>query len=470
MLKEMKYMNKIKVSIVTPFYNQDPTVFKKTVESVFKIFTDEMEWVIVLHNTDNVTVDDLYDLVSHRENIRVFELRNDMKGPASPRNMGISHSIGEYIYLLDDDDVISDSFIPFVIEYIKDKPYDIFIGNADKVLVNDDALPVPLYLDFPDVKDGYLVPDDPEAKGNLLSGVPMFLGCKLIKRSIIADNKICFYDEIKLTEDVLFSLECYVKAKTICVFKSINAFTYKQRSDSLLQRMMREDSFSIDTYSEPVDRIVNIAVSNGISPSSYLWIMTGMFGVIFQQAGIDEAKKKEIFSRIHRYLPYMSKVPPEGLTNTTKYIMNSRKSAEDLNDLSDRFEELINSNIESFKPIASWQTNRMYRAHAKILINRVLTDEDESKLNGILKRVCPLTSISYLADGYGKWKLLPIPSKIPYYYKDITNLNTDKQQEYLRGFFNVFEYSNKEDSISAGVFKITDHSSVLLLYLAYKQG
>lgn len=470
MLKEMKYMNKIKVSIVTPFYNQDPIVFKKTVESVFKIFTDEMEWVIVLHNTDNVTVDDLYGLVSHRDNIHVFELKNDMKGPASPRNMGISHSVGEYIYLLDDDDVISDSFIPFVIEYIKVRPYDIFIGNADKVLVNDDALPVPLYLDFPDVDDGYLIPDDPEIKGNLLSGVPMFLGCKLIKRSIIADNNICFYDEIKLTEDVLFSLQCYVKAKTICVFKSINAFTYKQRSDSLLQRMMREDSFSIDTYSEPVDRIVNIAVSNGISPSSYLWIMTGMFGVIFQQAGIDEAKKKEIFSRIHRYLPYMSKVPPEGLTNTTKYIRNSRKFAEDLYDLSDRFESLINSNIESFRPIASKQTNRIYRAHAKILINRALTGEDESNLNNILRRACPLITINYLADGYSNWKIFPILSKIPYYYKDITNLNTDKQQEYLRGFFNVFEYSNKEDSISVGVFKITDHSSVVLLRLECKPG
>ena len=131
------------------------------------------------------------------------------------------------------------------------------------------------------------------------------LSCKIIRRDLIVDNSITFDRDILLTEDVLFALRCYCKARKICVMPKLVAYTYVQNENSLLQRMLKEDSFPVEVYTEPVRIIVNLALENNISPSGYLWMMMGMLTRIYQKSNMSAEKKRLLMSEIQKYIPLM---------------------------------------------------------------------------------------------------------------------------------------------------------------------
>ena len=85
----------------------------------------------------------------------------------------------------------------------------------------------------------------------------------------------------------------------------LTAYTYVQHEGSLLQRMMGEDSFPVETYTEPVRRTVQLALENNISPSYYVWIMMGMFTVMYQKSSMSPEKKRQLMTEIHQYIPLL---------------------------------------------------------------------------------------------------------------------------------------------------------------------
>ena len=71
------------------------------------------------------------------------------------------------------------------------------------------------------------------------------------------------------------------------------------------ERMLKEDSFPTEVYTEPVRIIVNLALENRISPSGYLWMMMGMFAMIYQKSSMSPEKKRILMTEIQRYIPLM---------------------------------------------------------------------------------------------------------------------------------------------------------------------
>ena len=69
--------------------------------------------------------------------------------------------------------------------------------------------------------------------------------------------------------------------------------------------MLKEDSFPTEVYTEPVRIIVNLALENRISPSGYLWMMMGMFAMIYQKSSMSPEKKRILMTEIQRYIPLM---------------------------------------------------------------------------------------------------------------------------------------------------------------------
>ena len=300
-------MSEKKLSIITPFHNQDFEVFKRTADSVYEAAKNiSFEWVIIMHNTDSCTKDELLDLLGNDENTCIYELRNDWHSPSSPRNEGILKSSGKYLYFLDDDDVCEKDFFEKAIDKMERDDCDILIGRAECIREKEDIFMVPMPLLFPESEDGYIVPDDPDIKGNLLYGACAFLGTKLILSDIVKKNHIEFDKDITLSEDILFELRCYAHAEKICIMSDLTGYTYIQRENSLLQKMMHNDSFDESVYIEPLERIVNEGLASGISPSAHVWNMMGMFGVIYAGGAMDKEKKNRLFSLSHKYIPTLN--------------------------------------------------------------------------------------------------------------------------------------------------------------------
>lgn len=302
-----------RVSVITPFHNIDPEIFRKTAQSLLAAANDDWEWIVVLHNTDNVTEAEIRSLVGNDRLLSVYEKKDNRHTPSSPRNLGLLKAKGEYIYFLDGDDLLDPDFISEAIRRMETDGADIGIGRVKIVHQDNQVMHVPLPLAFPFEEGGYTVNNDKEERGNLLYGAPMMLGSKLIRRSLIMDNAICFDEEIVLTEDVIFMLECCTKADKIRIYKDLVAYSYIQREGSLLQNMIMRDDSSEEVYLKPLRRIVSLCIENNFSPGAYLWNMFGLYGSIYQNERIDKEKRTRLMAGIQAYIPLLAKQPPEGI-------------------------------------------------------------------------------------------------------------------------------------------------------------
>ena len=97
-----------KISVVIPAFNCENFI-ERCVESIY----DDKEYikeVIIVNDgsTDNTKLI-LEEMSKKYDNIHVFNISNG--GSAKARNYGLNHITGEYVYFLDSDDYISDSYI-----------------------------------------------------------------------------------------------------------------------------------------------------------------------------------------------------------------------------------------------------------------------------------------------------------------------------------------------------------------------
>ncbi|MBQ8076296.1 MAG: glycosyltransferase family 2 protein [Oscillospiraceae bacterium] len=297
--------DKILLSIITPVHEPDPVSFQRTARSIMAVMQKNWEWIVILHNTHNLSMEDIASITNGSKAVRVFPKNDDAHAPWSPRNFALTKARGKYVYFVDHDDELKKEFLIPALKKMEEEDCDILIGSAEKELTAPHLFEVPILLDFPNTEDGIIVPDDPDSKGKLLYGAAIMLSCKIIRRDLIVDNSITFDRDILLTEDVLFALRCYCKARKICVMPKLVAYTYVQNENSLLQRMLKEDSFPVEVYTEPVRIIVNLALENNISPSGYLWMMMGMFTRIYQKSNMSAEKKRLLMSEIQKYIPLM---------------------------------------------------------------------------------------------------------------------------------------------------------------------
>ncbi len=387
-------MSEIMLSIITPFHNQDLTIFKRTTDSVLAATKNiSWEWVVIMHNTDSCTPEDILELAGNDPNVKIFEKKDEWHSPSSPRNEGIKKAQGKYLYFLDDDDACEVDFFEKAIEKMERDDIDILIGRAENVREDESLFMVPMPLLFPETKDGYIVPDDADIRGNLLYGACAFLGTKLIKRNIVVNNNISFDLDITLAEDILFELRCYINAEKICVMSSLTGYTYIQRENSLLQRMMSNDTFDSSVYLEPLKRIVDLGLTNNVSPSAHVWNMMGMFSVIFTEGGMAEEKKRKLFSDAHRFIPTL--------------------------------------NFDFPKQISEKRLRKEY-----------LLDEtvDKDALEKLLKEFVDTNPALSSGDGVA-----------PLYFKDISSLDEKKQIAFLKGFWNVLEGDGRVFNVAAFV-------------------
>ncbi|KCZ72291.1 glycosyl transferase [Candidatus Methanoperedens nitroreducens] len=110
-------MDNIKVSIVIPTYNRKESL-KETLDSLLNQTYPEDRYEIIV--CDDGSVDGTEEMMSEliRESPRVIRyLKQENRGPASARNLGISIAAGEIVGFTDDDCTISREWIEKALPY-----------------------------------------------------------------------------------------------------------------------------------------------------------------------------------------------------------------------------------------------------------------------------------------------------------------------------------------------------------------
>ena len=94
----------MKVSVIIPCYNAAPYI-QRTIASVQAQTISDWEMIIVDDGSKDNSVSTIQEIAKTDSRIHLIEKENG--GSASARNMGLQYAIGEYIQLLDADDMLA---------------------------------------------------------------------------------------------------------------------------------------------------------------------------------------------------------------------------------------------------------------------------------------------------------------------------------------------------------------------------
>lgn len=237
-----------KVSIVVPVYNVEKYIEACLLSLVNQTYNN-IEIIIVNDgSTDNsLMICEEYEKKYH--NIKLLSIKN--QGVSYARNLGMDNSKGDYIICVDSDDIIEPDMIEQMIYIAKEEKSDIVLCGIDffdtnfykerrhrcqNYIINNIRVDVNTFSDY--------------AKNNPLEpyfGAPYN---KLIKKSIIEENKIYYEVGAQLAEDTCFCYNLYAFIDSVGICKNV-LYHHRVNAGASLSRK----AHSVQEIQERVNKI-----------------------------------------------------------------------------------------------------------------------------------------------------------------------------------------------------------------------
>jgi glycosyltransferase involved in cell wall biosynthesis len=203
-------------SVIIPTYN-NPLELKDCLDSLAKQTFNDFE-VIVINDGSNT---DYSNVINYNYNFKInyIEITNS-GGPARPRNIGITKSLGKYICFLDSDDLWAPIFLESILKYCDS--FD-FLCTGAFLKKNGKEFKI-----IPTIKSNF--PDSILLKGN-----PIFTSSVVIRKELFSLNNFTFNESIELSSVEDLELWYRILKKGSARFKLIKEplIYYKIESDSL---------------------------------------------------------------------------------------------------------------------------------------------------------------------------------------------------------------------------------------------
>lgn len=207
------------ISIIIPVYNVEKYIIECLQSVVKQTYNGPLECIIVNDCTPDSSMTLVNDFISEYSGDVIFSIINKKNngGLSSARNAGIKAAKGEYIYLLDSDDIITLDCIELLAKPLMQKKYDMVIGN---IITFGDYRGTPKLC----LNDGEYVQEN--ILKLYMQGMfyPMAVN-KLCSRNLLLEQEISFKEGI-LHEDELWSFTLANKLRSMYV---VCQETYKYR-------------------------------------------------------------------------------------------------------------------------------------------------------------------------------------------------------------------------------------------------
>ncbi len=126
------------VSVIIPAYNAADLV-PEAIDSVRRQTYQDFEVLVVDDGSTDGTWEVLQDLAAHWDKLRVF--RAEHRGLAAARNLAVSHMRGQYIALLDADDLWTDTKLDRCMQFLREHP-DLSIVYTPMAPIRMDGTPM----------------------------------------------------------------------------------------------------------------------------------------------------------------------------------------------------------------------------------------------------------------------------------------------------------------------------------------
>ena len=224
------------ISIIVPVYNS--SLFLKRCLSSIEMQTFKNFEVIIVDDGSTDGSAQIIDLYSEKKSqFHVFH--NSNHGVSFSRNFGIEHSNGNLICFVDSDDYLDATFLEKMYKQIKNNDivfcrFDIVSANAidrffETKLIH--LLKNPSNIELM-IVENYFYKDK-----NVIFTDRVFGSCcrSLFYKEIISKNNLCFKNDVKLGEDLLFMME-YLKFVKHSGFVDEYLYHYQNNENSAVKK------------------------------------------------------------------------------------------------------------------------------------------------------------------------------------------------------------------------------------------
>ena len=203
-----------KISFVIPCYNGGKYILN-LLSQLVSIESNSFEIIIVNDGSKDDTLSTVSKWAKKYPFINLIDQKN--QGASAARNNGVNSAQGEYICFLDCDDAIIAENYTTILEQIDND--DLYLYNVKK---NTDGK----VYSYIEQTDGY---SNKEAliSSNQFVNAPWG---KIIKRTLINENNLFFNTDLKVSEDLLWSVQLLHACQTI---KTMNIDFYIYKTDNV---------------------------------------------------------------------------------------------------------------------------------------------------------------------------------------------------------------------------------------------
>ena len=274
------------LSVIIPVYNVEKYVYE-CLNSVYKQGLDEdsFEVIIINDGTRDNSMNVIQELIASHSNIIVIE--QDNQGVSVARNNGMVRATGEYILMLDSDDLLIDNSVKPLLEKALATHVDMII--TDFIQMNDKEIAA-IRGNHPIQKE--LVARSAIGYELLDTNLCRFYWRNLYRRNFLVNNNINFIPGI-YSQDVPFTNECLLKAKK-CLITSWKFIIYRHGHNSISSSFPIRRAKNMCTARAKVWELTKM---NGLTPETRRKqenVAFEMFGFLMNATAYGHLKKAEM--------------------------------------------------------------------------------------------------------------------------------------------------------------------------------
>lgn len=216
-----------KVSVVVPLYNAQEYV-KETVECILNQSFQDFEIIVVNDASTDASVKIVESLQNKDSRIKIYHNKKN-RGIAYTRNKAIEYSTGEYIAIMDNDDLSPEYRLKDEVEFLDThSDFDIVGGHCREIDENGN--------DLHKSWDMYLNPKYIKAYFLFADAIPN--SSAMIRRKFIKDNHIKYRDNMYGAEDYRFWVECSMLGKIASIDKVM--LYWRNRKENETSKVLSE--------------------------------------------------------------------------------------------------------------------------------------------------------------------------------------------------------------------------------------
>ena len=244
----------VKVSVIVPVYNVEEYL-ASCLESILNQTYRDLEILCI----NDCSTDNSRAILKEyqQKDARMTILDNERNGGlAHTRNVGIGQATGEYILFVDSDDVIASDPVESCMNVAPDN--DMVCFDYRQVMMNHKTAIRQYAYKMKDGEysgDAYFT-EAVRTESIIFSAWSKFFSCKFL-----TENQIQFYEGI-LYEDMLFSFQCFIKAKKIYSL-NLQLYEYRIRETSIMTTGV--GGKNIESYIISICEIMKLYVKDDFS-------------------------------------------------------------------------------------------------------------------------------------------------------------------------------------------------------------